>query len=405
MSRVKPAKSPILELQIDPKSLGDSVIKLGVCLRKDVLEILRKKQMTDPHLVVVSISKKEHYCSTKKDPLFEYQIEEMIMRPLKEAMVYLPFHKAGEHIVKAFIVSASDHKYSTLYKWFEDTDWGRNISVGTLTGKIILRNHHLIQRIGDTSKGINVDPNFFAPEPSPTLKKWVNLFFRSENVDECHFRKRALFAFTLQPVLIILSILFRLASTVIAAFLGYRSINYKATVDVINYHILDPIWNVDGIFDSVFITKKGKGFNILGFPFYPIFPVIFLAIHQLANYQLEEGKWTTGLFPSIENTLLGLQHYSYFVGGYFVFVAVIALLGFLIPAIFVVIKAIIQVIMPTPLTTDELLDQDLEEIKFLTCEKRTGIIPSLENVPTANRTFYLRFHDLKNKWCKPYQKT
>lgn len=395
MSKVKPVKSPILELQIDPKSLGDSVIKLGVCLRKDVLEILRKKEMTDPHLVVVSISKKEHCRSTKKDPLFEYQIEEMIMRPLKEAMVYLPFHKAGEHIVKAFIVSARDHKYSTLYKWFEEDDFGRNIYVGSLTGKLTLRNDHRIQRIGDTSKSINVDPNFFAPEPSPTMKKWVNLFFRSGNVDECHFRKRALIAFTIQPVLMMLSILFRLITTIIAAFLGYRSINYKAAVDVMNYGLLDPIRKTEGVFDSVFITTKGDRFNIFGFPLYPIFPVIFLGIHQLAQYQLEDEKWTTGLFPSIDNTLLGLQHYGYFIGGYFVLVAVIALLGFLIPVGFVGIKALIEGIMPTPLTTDELLDQDLKEIKFLTCEKRAGIIPSLENVPVANRTFYLRFHDLK----------
>ncbi|MFH0779523.1 MAG: hypothetical protein V1928_01560 [Parcubacteria group bacterium] len=48
-------------------------------------------------------------------------------------------------------------------------------------------------------ENIKVESEFFAPEPAPWLDNWVNCYFSKGPRDQCSFRRRAIFAFTLQP--------------------------------------------------------------------------------------------------------------------------------------------------------------------------------------------------------------
>jgi len=57
------------------------------------------------------------------------------------------------------------------------------------------------QGFGCVEQQVLVPVEVFAKEPAAWEKAWVNLFFRSRPGDQCDFRKRRLFAYTIQPIL------------------------------------------------------------------------------------------------------------------------------------------------------------------------------------------------------------
>ena len=49
-----------------------------------------------------------------------------------------------------------------------------------------------------------VPTGVFAPEPSEWEKRWVNLWYVNEPLNQCQFRKRRITAYTIQPILVAL---------------------------------------------------------------------------------------------------------------------------------------------------------------------------------------------------------
>ena len=76
---------------------------------------------------------------------------------------------------------------------------------------------------------VEVAKEFFAKEPPPWRKKWVNYFHESPARDQCHYRRRAIFAFSVQPFLmlawVVSVILVRAFRGFFALLCGMRGIN------------------------------------------------------------------------------------------------------------------------------------------------------------------------------------
>ncbi len=153
-----------------------------------------------------------------------------------ELAKYVQLRKAGGHtfVIVVFYGSDAENNARKFVKK-NDTDyydlslWCSDVKAGALT--------HLSVDSKITSFEFDVPSELFAKRPEIGLRKliwdWTNRWFKRNPVDQCAYRKRKIFAFTLQPILfligrLILGIFMTLYSTIwggIVFFFGFRTIN------------------------------------------------------------------------------------------------------------------------------------------------------------------------------------
>lgn len=100
--------------------------------------------------------------------------------------------------------------------------------------------------VGDPSFLIvDVPANCFAPEPAAWEKKWVNLLLKNPLVDQCAFRRRRLFAYTLQPLYLAIKLTLGMACRLIAAIVsflfGFWDLNWAPLIHPFRDGFMD-IW-------------------------------------------------------------------------------------------------------------------------------------------------------------------
>ena len=128
---------------------------------------------------------------------------------VKKRNDYIQFNSSGDHII--FVVPMSVSLSEDLQKRFlhkRDDVFSTDISIKDLLARdlSIERGPLAMQHFE-----VNIPEELFASRPKTALQKkiwkWVNLWFESEPKDQCHYRKRFMFAFTFQPILFLLKYL------------------------------------------------------------------------------------------------------------------------------------------------------------------------------------------------------
>lgn len=240
MSKLVTLKFKNDEAKVEP------YLEFGWCLSKEALEQLSEK----PILKAFMFLSVTHQGREVDRRLF----------PLKQGFGSLVFHRDGEHVINPLIVYMLEG-YGTDTQEFEDELKNSLLSTrrrhpviynenvydysGKFLPEIISRMHHgnwkAIRPKGqdgesyvfeEFSDGISVDvpKEFFAKEAPKWLSSWVNFSFKHPPVDQCDFRRRALFAFSIQPLLVVvffvvvgtISFLCRLIYTLTAILVGRR---------------------------------------------------------------------------------------------------------------------------------------------------------------------------------------
>lgn len=134
-------------------------------------------------------------------------LQQRTLVPFSRGSGFITFTSPGRHRVTFVAIKHpkgnSDKVESQLNLYLvEDSPGDYHHSLSILDGgKPDFRNGEFDKfTVAWTTMEIEVPAGFFAKEPPQWLWKWVNLWFRYQPMDQCSFRRRLLFAFTLKPI-------------------------------------------------------------------------------------------------------------------------------------------------------------------------------------------------------------
>ncbi|MFH1584854.1 MAG: hypothetical protein ABIB12_01870 [Patescibacteria group bacterium] len=159
---------------------------------------------------------------------------------LKEAFQYVMFSRPGQWELRAGVVTQSP--INTGGTWIGEYTSAKTI----LTKKFLQREsdhasgyqestyswEYFIS--ADNSIEMDVPMELFAKEPPAWEKKWVTLLWGSPLTDQCDYRKRRIFAYTAQPILLVfvaaalaLLFLFRVFAAIACVISGFWFLHWK----------------------------------------------------------------------------------------------------------------------------------------------------------------------------------
>lgn len=268
----------MLELTASAEHKGDARLPIRWCVGRDALDELKRQGVLFPHLfILVTQNNGDHH----------HEVARKLV-PLDQIIEYLDFHRSGEHHVQATIV------------WHEKGDI-RALKATMLGGYYNSYEHHPVEALDSEGNlwfkataldnvrhvercaiDVDVDAKFFAKEPSQLEKWWVNLWFgRSRAKDQCHFRRRRIVAYSLQPPLVALYLVVLLGIRLIVALsllsVCKRGINWSPIFHPWEMGTGDVWFDTDGA--GTFFTRKKDG-KATG-PrtlFVPFSPIVFLGV-------------------------------------------------------------------------------------------------------------------------------
>lgn len=237
---------------------------------------------------------------------------------LEKMMEYLQFHRAGRHYVYAALVQSpagdlSGEQRVKLLDRDSPRSYSRPLFVDIDGERLLYKPQFLEQGLSltlicHTSIEVVVPEQFFAKEPSPRMIRWLHWFLRTPAPDQCALRRKAIFAFTLQPILAIpwllakyvlfppLSIGVNLAWAILATLLGIRPNRQGYGVDW--SQVFRPFrGNLKSVWDGDF--KPGEGAGISGGSFIMFKP----------NGNKYRSRWRWLLLP-LAHTLLFAAGFS-----------------------------------------------------------------------------------------------
>lgn len=239
---------PELELRLNSQTAADAVMPVGWCLRRDLAErLMNSRELHHPHVLLTSVQDGK-------------EVSERKLCPVTQAMTFFPFNRSGRQRVHAFLVLARGpgaDAVADLKNQLLSRD-GRAYSFSLFNHCGEFPKERLGERLGDfqvqaclpflahAETVIEVDEKLFAKKPPDWCWHWANRWFRNPPVDQCDFRKRAIFAFTLQPILWVIGWafwflvicpvvwtflgIFKVLGLMTALLLGLRDINWRTFV-------------------------------------------------------------------------------------------------------------------------------------------------------------------------------
>jgi hypothetical protein len=364
----------MLELHITDNDVTGGNIAVSWCTDKELLTELANEQIKDPQIVIVVAPVGDHYHPSK-----EYRK----VVPLNDLMTYVEFRVPGNNKVWAFVSQLSAKEARNEYLPRIHGDFITNIL--TRDGEKFSSRY---DEFTAEPLDIYVPEACFAPEPPEWEKVWVNHFFSNPIIDQCHFRKRRIFAYTVQLFLMLCSMLLRLPLYLCALLIGARNLSLKYLLHPLNYSVKD----------TVDVMKGGSYF---------VRPQNYLptdTIKQELKYIASRG-WTVPLMPIISIPIILVL-----MAGkpmLLVFAAIIILTLILILAgvwFFAEGEAKrlynrVDAWLDDRFGPKEFAYLDAEEMDLLVCK---GKPKNYANLPAKKKTFRLRFSNLKAKVCRPF---
>lgn len=364
----------MLELHITDNDVTGGNVAISWCTDKEMLSELANEQIKDPQLVIIVAPDGDKYSSSK-----EYRK----VVPLSDLMTYIEFRVPGKNKVWAFVSQLSAKAAKNEYLKRKSGDFETDIL--SHDGEKYSTRY---QEFTAEPLDLYVPDACFAPEPAAWEKVWVNHFFSSEAVDQCHFRKRRIFAYTLQLVLMLGTILARIPLYLIALLIGSRNLSHKYLFHPLDYSLSHTVDVMKG--GSYFIRPDND--------------MPTKTVKQELKYLAARG-WTLPFMPliSIPIALVLLAGKPF----------ILAIVGIVLVALIAILVAIwffaegeakklynrIDAWLDDRFAGKEFAYLDAEEMDLLVC---SGKPKNYKSLPAKKKTFSLRFSNLKAKVCRPF---
>lgn len=306
-------------------------------------------------------------CTVNENPKAEWRT----VVKLSDLAAYVIFLSPGKNRIFGFVTNSEFTAQTWLTKYN-----GEFITTSCIhyDNKFVL-NKEILKYTNGTSPhsfiDVDIPEQCFAPEPSEKEKFWVNFFWRNKAVDQCEFRRRRLFAYSIQPIIFTVIFVFWLA-----AFL-FQNITHAMIGRILIFDNL-MIMSVKRRIDFLTVPK----FKKLSWLFIPIPWILFVATVLLFSPTALHGN----------------------------------LLLFLAAPLYLIVTVILCFISPT-LWNKFLNFTDNSYERYLNREmrrnkKEASIIPTcdsekrikkIQDLPLTTKSIKLRFNStIKTQICKPY---
>lgn len=371
----------MFEIHISDLDVSSGNVPITWCVDAKALEFLKKEEVADPQVVIVV------------SPVDNYHIRREYRKvvPLTDLMTYLDFRISGKNKIWAFISTYNKKKVNSAYLSKEEGWFITNIldHDGTEFSSKISE----IPELTASPIEVNVPKEIFAKEPSKFEKDWVNHFFRDKCIDQCEFRRRRLFAYSFQILIMAINLCIRFLFLIIALLLGSRGLTLKYLLHPLIYSLNSSL----GVFSggTWFIQRLPEDEND--------------SVDKLINKQyfwyLVRSFWTLPFIPIIFIPSILLIWKGYFF--HFMVISSIVIVGILL-AIGTVIAISDGLIGDFLNKIIEFLDKGKEysytseeETQQLLCSGEPKTV-SISALPFKKRTLKLRFDQIKGKVCRPF---
>lgn len=351
----------MFEIQIPDADITTGSVQVSWCVSPDAAEVIAKSYGKNPYVILVMAPVGDAYNLYK---------EVRVVAPLRDLIAYLPFKYSGKHKIYAFI----EHTGALVnMKFLSKVGYRYEFSVLKYDGSELSHNEQF-----STSLEVDIPNTAFAKEPSDLEKAWVNMLFQHDRVaDQCHFRRRRIFAYTIQPIIMLGNMLIRLMFAVMALLIGAKKFTIQPLLQPLEMGIVHSFQSLEG--GSIFIrnTKEDPIHDPTGFKkflkdycFFPFMPIIAITLAIIAVF-----------VP-------------------FLFL-VIPLAGLLLLMVKAIVSLVFMMKGRSNLSLDKgepLTDADFE---LLTC--KSGRQPfDFDRLPSRKKTIKLRYQNLKAKVCRPF---
>ena len=381
----------MLQLQIADANVSSGSVAVSWCLDHEVLKELASQGLHDPQVVVVVAPTKNYHLSKESRKVV----------PLKDLMTYIECRAAGNNKIYGLVSFRKAKEAREHYLAKEDGVYRNNVLDydGETYSSLLLGQEDREDRDNGTYKflsqplEIEVPKGVFAPEPPKWEKPWVNHYFRQKVVDQCHYRRRRLFAYLVQPFIVLFFSLVKSLILLAGLLTGARSLSLKYL------HPLTYGWK-----DTFEIWEKGSLFV----KHLPEDDVESTDLKFLTPSYALRSFWALLFMPlfSLPIVWLLLRHHPVIAG-------LIAFVPIFIIGIFCLMAYLVSRGNASRLfksaweglnnlfVSDKLWYLDQEEVQLITCTGDKGPL-TYKNLPAKRKTVRLRFQNLKTKVCKPF---
>lgn len=223
------------------------------CLTPEFVTELEEQGIVDPHILLV----------TAYHDIASVREMQRKLIPVGELMTYARFTRSGKMSLHAWIVDGALGRREIHHKLSQKICGAYGTTVFDVYGKpksadeltIFMAEARCELKF---AKYVGVDvliPNgVFGKEPHPLVKKYVNMWHDGRIVDECHFRRRMILAFTLKWIPVLLWTVLLASSRVLAA--GFLTVaGWRKACDWKHiFHVYSPRYLIE---DVANITETG----------------------------------------------------------------------------------------------------------------------------------------------------
>ncbi len=380
---------------IADRTTQTATIPLRWCITPQCLEKLREMGVVNPFVLVVVVSGNGKWDSLESR-------EDRYIVPLGRMMEFIPVHRPGISKIFAAIVWDEEDGKAGLKQRYLTKERGRYETSVLRYDKEDSFREMMSNFMGSDMVELQVPEWMFAKKRWDSW--WVNLFFESKPVDDCHFRKRRMFAYTAQPLILSVWLPFRIAAGFVVAFfhtilLARPDVNWKAAFVPFRYQMGDICLNAEDpvtLFEFAIVDGKlrkeeegiefGKDIVIFsGWGLTPIWPTILLGVCSIPSL-LRAVVFKNALTAALAVVVIVL--------GTSLFFTIISL------GTIAIRRWKERQPLPAPAPSATEAEQKFKELEPLLCA--TGLAARLDALPRQRRTIRLRFMDLKRKVCRPF---
>lgn len=379
----------MFELQITDTDVTTGTIPVSWCLDKETLMEIEERVGPNPQVVIV-VAPTEKYHISK---------EHRQVVPLRDLMTYVNFRSSGHNRIWAFISSIDATSTRCQYLAKDYDGWAVSIVNADGNGwgyrfRQTATNGDKVEQWFDPQWGsfvdVNVPAGVFAPEPSAREKAWVNYFFHNKAVDQCNFRRRKMFAYTVQPILIALQMVVRLFITLVALLCGTRNFSLQPLLHPLTHDMNNQFSILGG--GSIFIRKLPDDEIEYNYP------------HQ-SMWWLMRKIALLPLMPAVFIFII----FSIFINPEPLLIILLLTVGFIVMTVLISlgvylfkndgwIQFVYWIENKMSKTSAQISE---EESQLLVCSPNRKPV-TMSNLPAKKKTIRLRFLDLKSRVCKPF---
>lgn len=288
----------MLKLFTNNPEAADPVIPIRWCVSPETIAKLKQRNAENPHILLV---------------ITQGDRETRKLVPLHQMMEYVEFSRPGRHRIFAAIVWWSSIKELKKF-YLEKGSYSYKNGVLDYYKNGVLdydREHFQLciynYLVEEAELSVFIADGFFPKEPPAWEKRWVDLWFDTTAKDPCQHRRRRLFAYTIQPPVMLTWLALSVAARLLTALsctllLGMRKVDFAAIIHPFRNNFKNVYENASSIFLKDKNGKKRDDAYIILTPIVPlsIFFILFFTplgiLGRMLIALLTTGVATAGVY-------------------------------------------------------------------------------------------------------------